>query len=227
MRASAGEGVRRAPGSRETRGAFYHAARMAEAGERGIRAGMAANRPHVLGIDDAPFRKGQPEPVPIVGVTMEGADLVEAIAVTRFPVDGEGATDFLAGWVRGLRVHASLQAVVLGGITLAGLSVVDLRAFALALELPVLAVTRRAPVDGDLVAALHSAGFSHRVALVEGSPRARSLGEGLHVACAGIEAAQAAAIVRATLRKARVPEPLRLAHLVGAALVQGESRGRV
>ena len=199
---------------------------MAEEGERGIRAGAGANRPHVLGIDDAPFRKGQPEPVPIVGVTMEGADLVEAIAVTQFPVDGEGATDFLAGWVRALRVHASLQAVVLGGITLAGLAVVDLRAFALALELPVLAVTRRAPVDTDLVAALRTAGFSHRAALVERSPRARSLGRGLYLACAGIEATRAAAIVRATLGKAQVPEPLRLAHLVGAALVLGESRGR-
>ena len=34
-------------------------------------------RPHVLGIDDGPFDKSTDTTVPIVGVMMEGADLVE------------------------------------------------------------------------------------------------------------------------------------------------------
>jgi len=184
-------------------------------------------RPHLLGIDDAPFDKGQREPVPIVGVTMEGADLVESIAVTRYPVDGDGATEFLSDWVRGLRVYASLQGVVLGGITLAGLAVVDVEALAAALELPLLVVTRRAPVDTDLVAALQAAGFPERAALVERAPRAAALGAGLYLACAGTGRSRAEELIRATLRKAQLPEPLRVAHLVGAALVKGESRGRV
>ena len=68
-----------------------------------------SRRPHVLGIDDGPFSKGQREPVPIVGVMMEGADLVEAIAVTEFPVDGADATNFLAQWIEGLRLRPTLQ----------------------------------------------------------------------------------------------------------------------
>ena len=35
------------------------------------------------------------------------------------------------------------------------------------------------------------------------------------------------ALARATLGKAQLPEPLRIAHLIAAALVSGESRGRV
>ena len=38
---------------------------------------MATPRPHLLGIDDAPFEKGQHQSVPIVAVMMEGSDLVE------------------------------------------------------------------------------------------------------------------------------------------------------
>ena len=100
-------------------------------------------------------------------------------------------------------------------------------ALAAALALPLLVVTRRAPVDTDLVAALQAAGFPARAALVERAPRAAALGAGLYLACAGTGRSRAEELIRATLRKAQLPEPLRVAHLVGAALVKGESRGRV
>ena len=188
---------------------------------------MAALRPHVLGIDDGPFDKGQSEPAAIVGVTMEGADLVESVAVTSFPVDGPGATAFLADWVSGLRARASLQAVVLGGITIAGLGVVDVAEFARRIGAPVLVVTRRQPRDDQLALALRAAGLAERIVTVERAPRARRISQGLYLACAGTEHTEATRIVRATLRKALLPEPLRLAHLVARAIVSGESRGRV
>ena len=61
-----------------------------------------------MGIDDAPFEKGQRQPVAIVGVMMEGADLVEGVALGSFPVDGDDPTGYLARWVAGLRLRASL-----------------------------------------------------------------------------------------------------------------------
>jgi endonuclease V-like protein UPF0215 family len=38
---------------------------------------------------------------------------------------------------------------------------------------------------------------------------------------------EAERLVKATLAKSRLPEPLRLAHLIGQAIVLRESRGRV
>ena len=184
-------------------------------------------RPHVLGIDDAPFDKGQRDPVPIVAVMMEGADLVEAIAIGAFPVDGAGATDFLADWIPSLRVFASVQAIVLGGITIAGLGLIDIASLSKRLNLPVLSVTRRDPAVSQLASALESAGLSERLPIAAGAPRAFRLGDGLFVARAGATREDAARLVEATLRKSRFPEPLRIAHLVARALVTGESRGRV
>jgi endonuclease V-like protein UPF0215 family len=181
----------------------------------------------VLGIDDAPFEKGQRGPVPIVAVMMEGADLVESVAIGAFPVDGEGATEFLADWISGLRSFTSLQAVILGGITIAGLGLIDTRSLANRLEVPVVTVTRRDPAASQLADALRAAGLSERLEIVARAPRAFRLVDGLFLSCAGIEREQAAHIVRATLRKSRLPEPLRIAHLVARALVTGESRGRV
>src|SRR5262245_35341687 len=190
-------------------------------------AALEKSRPHVLGIDDAPFEKRQREPVPIVAVMMEGSDLVEAIAVASFPVDGEDATSFLADWVGGLRLRSSLRAIVLGGITIAGLGVVDVPALAERLRTPVLVATRRRPADAELVGALRAAGLDERIPLVLRAPRASRVAEGFYLAEAGIARAAAEAIARRTLGKARLPEPLRLAHLIGSALVKGASRGRV
>ena len=83
----------------------------------------------------------------IVAVLMEGNDLVEGMAVTEFPVDGDDATGFLAQWVKTMRWEAALHAVVLGGITLAGLGLVDIEELASRLGLPVLVVTRRATAN--------------------------------------------------------------------------------
>ena len=107
-------------------------------------------REHVLGIDDAPFRKGQDREVPIVGVVMEGPDLVEAVAVGSIPVDGDDVTGLLSAWIRDLRTFRSIQAILLGGITIAGLGVVDLDVLARSVGRPALAVTRRNPVGSPL-----------------------------------------------------------------------------
>jgi endonuclease V-like protein UPF0215 family len=185
-----------------------------------------AVRPHVLGVDDAPFDKRADALVPIVGVMMEGADLVEAVAVGRFPVDGDDAAGFLAQWISGLRFASALHAVVLGGVTLAGLAVVDVERLAGLSGLPVLVVNRHDPQDEGLAGALRAAGLADRVPAVERTPRAFRLDTGLWVAHAGTTRERAEQIVLATRNKSQLPEPLRVAHLIGAALVAGQSRGR-
>ncbi len=186
----------------------------------------ASNRPHVLGIDDGPFEKHVSHTVPIVGVTMEGSDLVEAVATTEFTVDGEGVTEFLAEWIGGLRVLRALQGVFLGGITIAGLAVVDVEELASRLAVPVLVVNRKDPRNHRLAEALQAAGLRHRLAIVERAPEAFPVEDRLFAAQAGADREIAAELVRATRRKSELPEPLRLAHLIARAIVTGESRGR-
>lgn len=183
-------------------------------------------RPHVLGIDDGPFEKFAPgAEAPLVGVMMEGADQVEAVALTRFPVDGDGVTAFLADWIEALRFRPALQAVVFGGITLAGLALLDPEALALRLAVPVLVLNRRAPRDAGLRRALRAAGLEARVAQLERAPAAFPLGP-LHVSVSGASREEAALLLERTRRKSPLPEPLRVAHLIARAIATGQSRGR-
>ncbi len=187
---------------------------------------MGPPRPHVLGIDDGPFEKGQRDPVPLVAVMMEGADLVESVAIDCFPVDGDGVTEHLARWIQGLRAFPALQAVLLGGITIAGLAVVDVHALRARLGLPVLVITRRDPARSRVGEALKAAGCADRLEIVDRTPPAVAFDEGLFVAVSGTTPNEAARILKSTLRKASFPEPLRIAHLVARAIVDGESKGR-
>ncbi|MDH3518976.1 MAG: DUF99 family protein [Myxococcales bacterium] len=184
-------------------------------------------RAHLLGIDDGPFEKFRDgESTPIVGVMMEGADLVESVAVTWFPIDAPDVSDFLVEWIESLRIRPGLQGIVLGGITIAGLAVVDMAAIAERLALPVIVVNRRSPSNERLRGALRAAGFAARVALLERAPEPFRIGPRLHAAVAGASPEHAAALLRGCLRKSELPEPLRLAHLIARAVVKGESRGR-
>jgi endonuclease V-like protein UPF0215 family len=183
-------------------------------------------RPHLLGLDDGPVRKGSPDGVVLVAVVMEGCDLVEGVAVTRFPVDGPEATDFLADWIRSLRFRPALQGILLGGITIAGLGVVDLVDLAERTEVPVISVNRRDPRDHKLERALRAAGLEDRLSIVESTPPAVRPGTRVYLSCAGTTPEKAAELVRSSTRKSDLPEPLRVAHLIARAVTSGQSRGR-
>jgi hypothetical protein len=183
-------------------------------------------RPHLLGIDDGPVTKGSADGVVIVGVVMEGADLVEGVAITQFPADGEDATGFLASWIEGLRFAPALHGVVLGGITIAGLGVVDLLELAERTGTPVIAVNRRDPGDHKLGDALRAAGLEERLAVVERAPPAVRLGTRVYLSCAGTTPDRAARLLRGCTGKSDLPEPLRVAHLIARAVSTGQSRGR-
>jgi len=159
-------------------------------------------------------------------VMMEGAALVEAVAVTEFPIDGAGITDFIADWIENTRFAPALQAVVFGGVTIAGLGVIDINALAERLRTPVIVVNRRDRTQHRLRQAFAAAGLEDRLAIVERMSPIFQVADGLYAAAAGIDAAAAIPLIEATLAKSDLPEPLRVAHLIARAIVKGESRGR-
>ena len=186
----------------------------------------ACGRPHVLGIDDGPFVKHVTETALIVGVMMEGADLVEAVALGEFPVDGAEVTAFLGDWIQGLRFRPALQCVLLGGITIAGLCVVDVEQISARLGLPVVVTNRKLPSNAPLIRALDSAGLSARIPIVERSPAHFLVYDGLFAAQTGADREWAERLLRVTRSKSELPEALRLAHMIARAIATGESRGR-
>ena len=170
-------------------------------------------------------RRAEARDVLVVGVVTAGRDLVEGILTTRLPVDGDGAAEALAEWIAGSRFLPALRAVLLHGITIAGLSVVDLPALSGALGLPAIAVNRKPPRDDELVGALDAAAFPHRIPLIARAGSSHECGS-LHFAACGIDPEGARAILLPEVGKSNLPEGLRLAHMIARGVVLGESRGQ-
>ena len=181
---------------------------------------------HVIGIDDAPFDRGGRGRVLVVGTCFASGRL-DGVLSTRVRRDGADATRALAAMVGGSRFWAHCHAVLLQGIAVAGFNVVDLAALHAALSRPVLVVARRRPDLASIRAALleRVPGGARKWRLVERAGAMEPVG-GVWVQRGGLSLDEAAALLAATTTQGRVPEPLRVAHLVAGGVGRGESRGR-
>jgi endonuclease V-like protein UPF0215 family len=180
--------------------------------------------PHAIGIDDGPVVKGHGRSTIVVGAVLSGPAQVEGFLTTLLPVDGDDPTPHLAEWIRRSRFHPLLRVVFLRGITIAGLSVIDLPALAAATGLPVIAASQRSPETSTLTSALDAAGFPERKAVVARAGPATAW-RNLHVEVASIAPHEAWELLDLFAGKSPFPEPVRVAHLVARAVVDGESRG--
>lgn len=181
--------------------------------------------PHILGIDDGPFSISKDEVVPLVGVLTQASTPLEGVAVNQFPVDGKEATQFYSRWIRSMRWYESIQAVMINGITVAGLGVININRLSSLLSLPVLSMTRHATNDEELREALTTAGYTERISILDQIPPSHQYQEGIYLAVAGVDKGRADKILTASLEKARMPEPVRIAHLIATAIKKGESKG--
>lgn len=95
------------------------------------------------------------------------------------------------------------------------------------LALPVLVVARRAPDLRAIREALErtGGGWRRKWALIERAGPMEPL-RGVYVQRAGLTVAQARQLLAATTLHGKIPEPLRMAHLIAGGMTTGVSRGR-
>lgn len=182
----------------------------------------------VIGFDDGPFTFDQ-ETVPLAGVMTRPSGYVEAVLVDEVTVDGRDATGTVVDRLRGSGLVQTAAAVAFDGGAVGGFNVIDLERVHDELGLPAVAVLRERPDEDAVREALEEnvdqAGERFRVLTREPVERVQ-LGEGeafVRHAGGSLEALEAL-LAEHTVR-GRTPEPVRVAHLVATALVDGVSSG--
>lgn len=177
-----------------------------------------------LGVDDAPFAPAHRGDVALVGAAFTGPRL-DGVLLGRARRDGADATRRIGEMVQRCRFNP--RVLLLGGIAVGGFNVVDVHGLHAATGLPVLVVARRSPDLARIERALleRVPGGRRKWALIRAAGPMEPL-EGLFVQRAGLTPGQAAQVLRDARVHARVPEPLRVAHLIAGAVGDGQSRGR-
>ncbi len=182
-----------------------------------------------LGIDDAPFRFSD-ETVPVVGVVVQAPSYIEGVLTTLAEVDGHDATERIAAMVRRSRYHAGLAAILIDGTAVGGFNVIDIDAVHEAVDRPVVTVTRKKPNLGSIETALRRRfdDWEGRLAIIRRHELAsiRTAHGTVWVTYVGATEAEVQEALSLTTVRGVLPEPLRVAHLIAAGIIRGESRGR-
>ena len=181
---------------------------------------------HVAGFDDAPFARQHRGDVMVVGTVFAGARL-DGVISTRVRRDGVNATARLAECLLASPFAPQLHAILLQGIAFAGFNVVDLRALGERAGLPVLVVARQAPDLQAVRRALleHVPGGARKWRLIEAAGPMEPLA-GLQVQRCGISREAAGRLLEDQRIHSRLPEALRVAHMIAGGVTTGVSRHR-
>lgn len=180
----------------------------------------------VAGFDDAPFERDKPgSPVHVAGIVCSGTRF-EGMVWGEATKDGFDATEVIADLLIGGKYLPQIHAVLLDGIAVGGLNVIDIAELHSRLERPCIAVMRRMPdIEGFRRVIRDLPDPTRRLAMLE---RAGEIFERppFYFQVAGITPDDAEQLLARVTDTGHVPEALRLAHLIGAAVIDGESRGR-
>ncbi|MEG3954158.1 endonuclease dU [Microcoleus sp. herbarium2] len=176
----------------------------------------------VIGFDDAPFSRRSGSLVSIAGIVCGGTRF-EGMVWGQVLPDGLDATDAISGLLLGGKFLPQLHLVLLDGIAFGGFNIIDLPELASRLQIPCVAVMRRQPDLAAVEKALrHLPDSEYRLELLRRAGRIYAFEPFFFQVC-GEQPEVIARVLQRLTDTGKVPEALRLAHLIGAAVITGVS----
>jgi endonuclease V-like protein UPF0215 family len=192
---------------------------------------MVKKELRILGVDDGPFLKfGPKKDVLVVCTIYRGKDSIDGLLSFKVRKDGFNATKKLVQSINSSKHKAQISVIMIDGVALGGFNIIDLEELNKKTKLPVIAVIRRRPDLNSIKNALNNLSRpKKRWSLIDKLPPVSEmiLPDGKvyfqHIGC---EKELAIKIIKLSTLRGRIPEPIRVAHLIASGLVTGESRGR-
>lgn len=179
----------------------------------------------VIGIDDGPFFKFRKGTVLVVGTIYRGGDYMDGIVSTTADVDGSDSTGKIAKMINKSKFKSQIRCIFLDGIAVGGFNIIDLPELHKSTKLPIIAVIRKYPDIPKILETLENLGMEKKVRLITQLPKPTKVGK-VYIQYVGLTLDRAIEFLKLTTIHSYIPEPLRIAHIIAAGVIKGESRGR-
>lgn len=161
----------------------------------------------------------------LVCCVMSGRN-VEGFIYEEIVVDGLDSTEKIVKMIRKSKFYEQLKALFLSGITFGGFNVADVREIYEKTRVPVVVVMNRMPNLEEFYEALKNfEDCDKRLEIVKRAGEIKEVGS-LYIQHTGVSYEEAMKMIRMNTFSGKIPETLRIAHLVASAIVHGESRSR-
>ena len=178
-----------------------------------------------IGFDDAPFKSDRFSPVKISGVVCSNTRF-EGMLWGEVQKDGCDSTDVISTLVLNSKFHDQIHLLLIDGIAVGGFNVVNLEELSLRIDRPCVSIMRRKPDMRTIKTALENLeDGNEKLELIMKAGKIHQL-EGFVFQVHGADPAIVAMGLSNLTDRGNVPEALRLAHLIGAAVMTGQSSSR-
>ena len=179
----------------------------------------------VCGFDDAPFERTRGASVNLSGIICADTRF-EGMLWGEAHKDGNDATDVLITLLKSSKFYHQVNVILTDGIAIGGFNIIDLPKLSESLDRPCIAVMRRMPdLDAIDQALKNFEDYPQKRATLDKAGTIYTEGPFVYQ-LHGTEPDTAAKTLARLTDTGNVPEALRLAHLIGAAVKTGQSSGR-
>ena len=181
----------------------------------------------ILGVDDGPYVRGSAETVLVMTVyRLDGH--IDGLITGSITTDGEDSAERIAELISESRYRPQIRGIISDGACLGGFNVLDMDLLFQLTKLPVITASDEAPDTLSITKALKNnfGDWERRIQLItEHEPHELELPDGIcYVREKGISPNDADEMIRRCTICGRTPEPIRISHMIAAA-VHKESRG--
>ncbi|MGM0405397.1 MAG: DUF99 family protein [Thermoplasmatota archaeon] len=183
----------------------------------------------VIGIDDAPF-KFEDEDVLVVGSVVRAPNYLEGILSTRVKVDGVDATDQLIQMISSSRFAEQPYMIMTDGAALGGFNLIDLKKLWEETGIPAVSISRNEPNFVKIKKAMenHLSDWENKFVKISSGDihRMETDHKPIFIQVEGTDISEAERVIKLFTIRGRIPEPLRISHIVASGIVMGESKGK-
>jgi endonuclease V-like protein UPF0215 family len=180
-----------------------------------------------MGVDDGPYVRGS-EFTPIVMTVCRLDGYLEGVLASQVATDGDDSAAVIADALARSRFKTQVRCILSDGGCLAGFNVLDMDLLNELTGLPVVTASDEAPDQDGFARALMASGLDRKPrqkAIGAHPPIAVELPDGACVVrCCGIPDDEAVSMMKRSVIRGRMPEPVRIAHMIASVIGRGAER---